>query len=188
MKQTTKFVTIVILVAVSTVLLPARASAQGQSGCRPFQALAQATLPSSTPLGLSKDVWGGPLYGTLGEEFVFGVLSGHDGVRESNANIGQKRDGSYTVGFNCQLKADGKYACQDTFTYEVANAVYAQPPGFGRYIGNASKILSGTGRFRFATGNLNVNGPFMAWADATSPLKSSGRCNLELSGFVCGIE
>ena len=181
-------VTVAMAFAVGGVFRPTYASAQGQSGCRPFQAIAQATLPSSTPVGLTRDVWGGPVYGMLGEEFVFGLMSGHDGVRESNASIGQKRDGSYMVGFNCQLGADGKYTCQHTFTYEVANAVYTQPPGFGRYSGNAAKIVSGTGRFRFATGNLNINGPFIAWPDATSPLKASGRWNPELSGFICGVE
>jgi hypothetical protein len=175
------------------VLWPVHASAQAQSGCRAFQAIAQATLPGSTPLGLTLDIWGGPVYVMLGDEFLFGVMTGHDGMRESNANVGQKRDGFYTVGFRCQVQLDGKYVCQDTFTYHVANTVYTQlapavAPGFGQYHGNSAKIVSGTGRFRLASGNLNVNGPFIAWPDATSPLKASGRWNPELTGFICGVE
>ena len=179
---------LILAFAIGTVLWPSRGSAQGQSGCRSFQAIAQATVPSSTPLGLIADVWGGPLYGMLGEEFLFGLISGNDGARESNANIGQKRDGSYTMGFGCHMRLDGIYDCTNTITYEVANTVYSRPPGFGRYIGNSTKIVGGTGRFQFVSGNLNVNGPFIAWPDANSRVKLSGRWNPELSGFVCGVQ
>jgi hypothetical protein len=177
---------LILAVAIAMVLWPGPA-ARADPGCKSFQAIVQASVPSSTPLGLVKDVWGGPLYGVLGDEYLVGVMSGNDGVRESNANIGQKREGSYTLGFGCHAGA-GKYECTDTITYEVANAVYTPPPAFGRYIGNAVKIVSGTGRFQFASGNLNVNGSFIAWLDSSSPFKLSGRWNPEISGFVCGVQ
>jgi hypothetical protein len=186
MKRAIKLFGLIVALSIVTLLWPTTA-VQANPGCKSFQAIAQASVPSFTPLGLVKDVWGGPLYGMLGDEFLVGVFSGNDGVRESNANIGQKRGGSYTMGFGCQGSA-GIYVCTDTITYEVANAVYTPPPGFGRYIGNAAKIVSGTGRFQLASGNVNVSGPFIAWPDNSSPFKLSGRWNPEISGFVCGIQ
>jgi hypothetical protein len=187
MKHTVTFGSgLVVVLAIGLLLWPTP-TAQAQQGCKSFQAIAQAAIPSSRPLGLVRDVWGGPLFGVLGDEFLTGVFSGNDGARESNAKIGQKRDGSYTMGFGCQESA-GVYVCTDTITYEVANAIYTPPPGFGRYIGNTAKITGGTGQFQFASGNLNVNGPFIAWPDSSSLFKLSGRWNPEISGFVCGVQ
>jgi hypothetical protein len=152
--------------------------------------IAQAILPSSTPLGITLDVWGGPLSGVLGDGFLQGLLSGNDGVGTPKGSIGQGRGGSYTVAIGCPTPVvpGNPYVCTDSFTYEVSNAVWTQPPGFGHYIGNTAKIVGGTGRFQFASGNLNVNGPFIAWPDGNSPFKLSGRWNPELSGQVCGVQ
>jgi len=181
----------IFALAIGTLLWPNLVSpAQAQPGCKSFVAIAHATVPSSTPLGLTVDVWGGPLYGMLGGEFLFGVLSGNDGVDLFHGTIGQGRGGSYTVGVNCTapVTPDTNYTCTDSFTYEVPNAVFTKPPGFGRYNGNTARIVGGTGRFQFASGNLNVTGPFIAWPDSNSPFGLSGRWNSELSGQVCGVQ
>ena len=57
------------------------------------------------------------------------------------------------------------------------------------YIGNTAKIVPGTGKFKYAFGNLNVKGPAIAWAD-TDPLNLIGflgKWSPELSGQICGI-
>lgn len=164
--------------------------AQAQSDCRSFQAVAQAALPSSTPLAAQTgvaDVWGGPFSGILAEEFVQGVLSGNDGAKSQDPDIGIARGGQYTVGVGCTTK-DGVLSCTDTFTYEVPVAVYTRPPGFGHYTGDSAKIVRGTGRFQAATGNLNISGAFIAWPDPASPRGASGRWNAKIIGQLCGVQ
>ncbi len=158
--------------------------AQAQPGCQSFRAIAQATLPTSTPLAAT-DTWGGLLYGMLGGEFLSGVLSGNDGDETFRSHMGTGKGGAYTVGVGC---APGVlYVCTDSFTYEVPNAVFPIPPGkigFAYYIGNTAKIVGGTGRFVSASGDLNVSGPAIVSLDVF-PV---GRWNVELSGQVCGVE
>jgi hypothetical protein len=171
-------------VAVGTLLWPGPPSVQAQpSGCKSFQAIAQETLPTSTPLA-DKDVWGGPLFGMLGADLFVGVTSGNDGDEKWHGANGQGRVGSYTV---CADYPD----CRDTFTYLAKNSVFTSPPGkngIGRYVGNSATIVGGTGKFQYASGNLNVAGPFIVWPDTTSPFSFSGRWNGEISGTICGIQ
>ena len=182
--------TLFIALTVSAVLRPEFGSQpQAQSNCEPFEAIAQAVLPSSTQLAPQTgifDVWGGPLSGMVGSEYIQGVLSGNDGPRSPHPAIGQARGGFYTVGLDCTVEG-GTASCKDTFTYEVPTSVFTPPPGFGQYIGNTARIVRGTGRFEFASGNLNVRGPFVAWPDANSPFGLSGRWNPELTGHICGV-
>src|SRR5215470_17393973 len=97
MRQTiTGALGLVVVLALATRLGPNLASVQAQpSGCKSFQAIAQTTLPTSTPLTPS-DVWGGPLFGRLGDELFVGVLSGGDGDTTWHGAIGQGKGGSYT--------------------------------------------------------------------------------------------
>jgi hypothetical protein len=178
------------VLSIAVVLLPVAGRAQTEPGCKSFQAIAQAVLPSSTPFALPEantDIWGGPLFGMLGTEFVAGILSGNDGEKSAAGNIGQGLRGSYTVGLNCTGSPGGIYTCADTFTYEVPIAVWNRPPGFGRYVGSTARIVAGTGRFLSASGYLTVYGVFGGWPDAASRLGSSGRWNPELSGQICGV-
>jgi hypothetical protein len=186
----TKIVSIWTTISIRVMPWPARGQAQTDLECKSFQAIAQAVLPSSTPFAppeANKDVWGGPLFGMLGTEFVVGVLSGNDGEKSANGNIGQGLRGSYTVGFNC-TELGGIYTCADTFTYEVPIAVWTRPPGFGRYVGSTARIVAGTGRFQSASGYLTVYGIFGGWPDAASRIGMSGRWNPEISGQVCGVQ
>jgi hypothetical protein len=186
MKRSTIFVFALVLALTVGILIWPGSQAQAQQGCKQFDALAQASLPSSTPLFKTVDIWGGLLYGMLGEELIpQGALSGNDGQDTWHGAIGIGRDGSYTVCVNYP-------ACSDSFTYEVHNAVFPFPPGkaVGFYIGNTAKIATGTGRFISATGNLNVSGPAFAWPDSdpSNPLGARGRWNVQLSGKVCGVQ
>lgn len=177
---------LLFIVAMSGLVWPdLHSRAHAQAKCKSFHAIAQAALPTSTPLAGS-DVWGGPLQGTLGGGLLFGVFSGNDGVdtwRGPGGAMGQGRGGSYTV-------CTDYPACTDSFTYEVPTAMFPGPPGqkgIGFYIGNTASIVGGTGRFATASGSLNVVGPAFAWPD-NNEFGFSGRWNAELSGQICGID
>ncbi len=190
---------IAIAVAISMLIWP-NSTAQAQSGCKSFQAIGHAVLPSGTPLGLtmpdgsSGDEWGGPAYAVLGSEFLVGVMSGNDGSYPPHPHVGQGRGGSYTLGFNCippgqPGNSTPYYLCADTLTYAVPNAVWpvtlvdpSASIGFGHYIGNSAKIAGGTGRFQGASGNLNASGPFIF-----GPAFPVGRFSADISGNVCGV-
>ena len=202
MKHAITFVLgLIVVFAVGGLLWPTLGSAQAQAGCKSIHLIGQATLPSSTPLGLTFDVWGGPVYGILGSVFPFrGVVSGNDGqdscpgpggdCSTSHAANGQGRGGSYTVGTDCVPVAGSPFlSCASTFTYEVPHAVFTMPPGGGfmGYIGNTAKIVGGTGKYTGASGTLNVRGPAFAWPD-TSAFGASGRWNPEITGNICGVQ
>lgn len=175
-----------VAILVFASMLAAGAAGHAQQKCKSFAGLAQATLPSSTPLSGS-DVWGGRMEAFLDSELLLGAFSGNDGDDTwlgLNGLMGQGRSGSYTV-------CVGYPACADTLTYDVSMAVFPTPPGqkgLGSYSGNSARITGGTGRFATATGNLNVTGPYIAWTDNGSPFGVSGRWNAQLSGQICGIQ
>ena len=133
-----------------------------------------------------------------------GILSGNDGSetwRGHLGNMGQGSDGLYTVAFGCSPGTSGTYftgvplmSCSDSFSYQVPHAVFPGPPGQGGlmfYMGNTAKIVvgMGTGKFKYAFGNLNVKGPAIAWPDTnpSNPIGFLGRWSPEISGQVCGI-
>ena len=144
-------------ISIAVMLWPAAGRAQLDSQCKPFQGIAQAGVAQFDAVqstGREQRRLGRALLWMLGTEFVAGILSGNDGEKSANGNIGQGLKGSYTVGFNCTGGLGGTYACADTFTYEVPIAVWTRPPGFGRYVGSTAKIVAGTGRFGSASGYL----------------------------------
>ena len=130
------------------------------------------------------DVWAGPVQIVLGNnEVLTGIVSENDGaiVDPQHGNAGQGRGGSFLF----DLGQNG------TFIVRNANAIWPAIPRFGGSnfaTGNfraAGSIESGTGRFATATGNINFDGPFLAWnADVFPP---SGRFNNNISGNVCGV-
>lgn len=180
---------VLALAAGAFLLLALSPQARAQQSCTDIRGIIQATLPSSYPLAPETDVWGGPIYFTLGGEFLVGGASGNDGGESQHG----ARGGRYQ-GYLCSPDLPGALGfpppCQDSFTYEVANSVFGFVPGkvgLGDYKGNTAKIISGTGRFQGASGNLNVAGPYILWNDSTSPFGVSGRWNGEFSGKICGI-
>lgn len=169
-------------------LLAVGPEAQAQQACAEFRGVVQATLPTSYPI-LDTDVWGGPVYASLGGDILIGGMSGNDG----DASQHGARGGRYRLDL-CPPPVPGlpifPLSCADSFTYEVTNAVFGFAPGkagLGDYKGNSAKIVSGTGKFLGASGNLNVAGPYILWPDSSSPFTVRGRWNGELSGSVCGV-
>ena len=169
-----------IVLALSVVLWPLRGSrTQAASDCKNFEAIAQASLPYDLAHGAP---WGGPLSGWLGGAPLFGRFFGNDGETIFRQKMGMGKGGVYTF-------CAGNTSCDDSFTWQVPNAVFIGGPGaIGAYIGNTAKIVSGTGAFVGATGNLNVNGPASTWPNAASPIGVIGAWNAQLSGKICGIE
>ena len=174
----------VLTLAVGALLLTALGSqAQAQPGCSAFRGIVQGILP--TPYRMADtDTWGGNFYAIIGGTLMHGILSGNDGNTMGHGPIlGQGRGGSYTI---C-LQYPG---CIDSFTYEVPTAVFQFSPGqlgLVDYTGNTAKIVGGTGKFKGASGNLNVAGPAVVWPDANSSIGLAGRWNAELSGKICGM-
>lgn len=161
--------------------------AQAQQGCINFAALAQATLPTSTPLA-ADDTWGGPVVAYLGSELLQGAMSGNDGMetwRGPKMYVGQGKGGVYRLCFAAPC-----YATSDSFTYEVATAIFPAPPGLNgiaAYSAHPARIVSGGGRFQAASGALNVTGPALSWS-TDGGTTWYGRWNVVLSGSICGVQ
>lgn len=180
-----------LLAAGAFLLFVPGPQASAQQNCTEIRALLQLTLPSSYMLAPATDVWGGPAFATLGGEPLVGGISGNDGEGFRHG----ARGGQYQV-YLCSTNLYPKAlelppACQDSFTYEVPTSVFGSIPGkagLGKYQGNTAKIISGTGKFADASGNLNVAGPYIVWEDSNSLFGVSGRGNLELSGKICGVQ
>ena len=148
-----------------------------QQGCASFRALSHLVLPSAHPLS-DTDTWGGDVWGTLGSEFLTGYETGNDGNVVSHTNANQATNGHYVFTF---VGGDG-------FTVEVEHAVFNFPvgkAGFGQYKGHAT-IVSGTGRFQYASGSIDLEAPFIVWTpDGTNYY---GRGNETITGTICGVQ
>ena len=179
MKRRVTILTFVVALVVSALLWPSRRSqAQAAAACKDFDAIAQASLPYDLAHGAP---WGGPLSGWIGGAPLFGRFFGNDGDTIFRQHMGIGKGGAYTF-------CAGNALCTDSFTWQVPNAVFIGGPGaIGAYVGNTAKILSGTGAFEGASGNLNVNGPASTWPSAESPIGVIGAWNVQLSGKICGI-
>ncbi len=169
----------VVVTAVFLVLALGQ-GARAQQGCLEIRGIAQAILPSPEPIAPDGvNIWGGPAYFSLGGETLIGVFSGNDGGESQHGG----RGGHYIVCF----PAPNKPQCGDSFTWEVHNSVFGFAPGkagLGYSKGNSAKIISGTGRFEGASGNLNIAGPYILWP-ADNLFGVEGRFNGELGGKIC---
>ena len=169
----------------STVGHTATVQPSAQAACKPFAGVAQATLPTSTPVATT-DTWGGPLFALLGGELLGpkAVLSGNDGDEAwyEDETLGTGRGGQYTVCLNHPT-------CSDTFTIGIPVAVFPIPSSdLGTYLAYNVTIVKGTGKFAAATGDLKFRGTFIAWPDDSSPIGISGRWYPEIWGTICGIQ
>ena len=169
----------VFAVGAAAFLLPALGQrAQAQQACTPFRAVGHAALPTPHPLS-PDDTWGGDVYASLGGEFLSGIFSGNDGDTAGHGMTGMGTNGSYTFVFGT-----------DSFTMEVGHAAWPFPPGkvgLLDYRGQAKIVEgSGTGRFLYASGNLQWAGPAIVWSPDGENFY--GRFNPEITGSICGVE
>lgn len=176
MKRKTIVALIFVFAAVAAFLPPTLGTlAQAQQACSEFRAIAHGTLPTTHPLSQT-DTWGADVWGTLGGDFLSGYFTGNDGTISQHGVALLSTNGSYTFVFGT-----------DSFTIEVAHAVAPLPPGeagLGDYRGTAT-IVQGTGRFAYASGNIQTSGPFIVWFDQSGV---HGRGNFEIRGNICGVD
>lgn len=173
----TRALTFVFAFAVVSFLLTALGpQVHAQQGCASFRALAHLVLPSAHPLS-DTDTWGGDVRGTLGGEFLTGYETGNDGDAVGHGISNTATNGHYVFVFGT-----------DSFTMEVAHAVFNFPvgkAGFGQYRGHAT-IVSGSGRFQYASGSFDLEAPFIVWTpDGTN---FYGRGNETITGTICGLQ
>lgn len=148
-----------------------------QQGCASLRALGHGVLPTNHPIDIETDTWGGDFWGNLGSEFLSGYFSGNDGDAAGHGVSNTATNGHYVF-----------VSGTDSFTIEVAHAVFNFPigkAGFGQYKGHAT-IVSGTGRFQYASGSIDWEGPFVVWSpDGTH---FYGRFNPTITGTLCGVQ
>jgi hypothetical protein len=161
---------------------------QAQQSCKAFHAFVQGSLPTSNQFAPT-DTWGGPIFVNLGGDFLQGGLSGNDGTEHPHGPVSIFKGGQYKLCLTSAAAWGGPNDCSDSFTYEVPRAVVIWPAGklLGSYKATAN-VANGTGRFASASGQLEIEGPFILWTDPNSPFGVSGRWNGEFKGRVCGVQ
>jgi hypothetical protein len=162
---------------VAAVLMAATPGWGQPKDCRDFRAI---WLGSITFVG-NEAHWGGTVVAAIDEEVLEGTVStvvipfrkGTPGV------VGMDRGTQYLYDFG-----NG-----DTFTLELqSTGVFPNPPGkspFG-YYRDVSRIIAGTGRFAFASGNIVQMGPFLVWFGIPGDFSTfKSLYTPELHGRVC---
>jgi len=177
----------VFAIGLAAIFLPIAGSAvQARNQCRTFHALIQGVLPTPNPFA-DTDTWGGTIFGNFGTEFLQGGMSGNDGTEYPHGPISIFKDGRYKVCLTSAAAWGGASDCQNSFSYK-AQAVVIWPAGesLGSYKATA-KIVNGAGRFASASGQLEVEGPFIVWPDTNSAFGVSGRWDANVNGKICGV-
>ncbi len=177
-----------IFVQVAGSQVQAHPQVQAPQSCKAFHAFIHATLPTSNQFAYT-DTWGGPLYVNLGGEFLQGGSSGSDGTEYPHGPVSIFKNGEYKVCLTTAAAWGGPSDCLDSFTYQVSQAVAIWPAGnsLGSYKATAN-VMKGTGRFASASGQLEIEGPFILWTDPNSSFGVSGRWSGNFSGRICGIQ
>ena len=181
MRRTTfSMLIFVCTLAALAVFVPAASErAQAEPGSLSFHALSQQQLFVPEFLLRPSDNWGGPIQAYLGNELLQGKASGNDGTVTWHPHSGMGKNGSTYFDFG-----NG-----NTFTTIATQGTFPNPPGQfpvgGSYQG-AHKIVSGTGRFEHASGNLFMKGPYIVWG-LENPLPQ-GRFNAEITGNISGVK
>jgi hypothetical protein len=160
-------------------------SASAQNNCVTVRGIAQVHLLDFTNPdwqgGRPGDAWVGPVQLAAGNETFIGKLSEFDGEPGPSNHTGQGRN---TGSLYIDLGTDG------SFIVRYPHAVWPTLPKVGAFMGTfhgqgSLDPTNGTGRFVHATGNLTIDGPFLAWnLDQPPP---SGRFNATISGTVCNL-
>ncbi len=184
--------TFVFVLACTAIFLPVAGShvqaQQNWQSCKAFHAFVQGSLPTTNQFAPT-DTWGGPIFVNLDSGFLQGGLSGNDGTEYPHGPVSIFKGGEYKLCLTSASAWGGASDCLDSFTYKVPQAVVVWPAGnsLGSYKATAN-IAQGTHRFASASGQLEIEGPFILWTDASSPFGVSGRWNGEFSGRVCGVQ
>jgi hypothetical protein len=156
--------------------------------CKVFHAFEQFSLPTTNQFAPT-DTWGGPVFVNLDSDFLQGGLSGNDGTEYPHGTYSIFKGGQYKVCLTSAASWGGPNDCSDSFTYEVPRAFVIWPAG--EFLGSykaIGRIVNGTNRFASASGHLDIEGPFILWADPNSPFGVSGRGNVDLKGIICDVQ
>jgi hypothetical protein len=186
-KRTVLALTCIFALAFAAILLTVASSqAQAQQSCKAFHAFVQGNLPTTNPFAPT-DTWGGPIFLNFDGEFLQGGLSGNDGTEYPHGPVSIFKGGEYKLCLTSAAAWGGPNECSDSFTYKVPQAIVIWPAGksLGSYKATAN-VVKGTGRFASASGQLEIEGPFILWTDPNSIFGVSGRWNGEFSGRICG--
>jgi hypothetical protein len=184
--------TFVFVLACAAIFFPVAGSQvqaqQNWQGCKAFHAFVQGSLPTTNQFAPA-DTWGGPIFVNLDGGFLQGGLSGNDGTEHPHGPVSIFKRGEYKLCVTSAAAWGGPSDCSDSFTYKVPQAVVIWPAGklLGSYRASAN-VMKGTGRFASASGQLEIEGPFMLWNDPNSPFGVSGRWNGEFNGRICGVQ
>ena len=170
-----------------SVVLMFAISSIAQNNCANVRGIAQVhLLDFGNPDwegGRPGDGWVGPIQLAVGGSDVFlGKMSEYDGEPGPSNHTGQGRDtGSLYLDFG----ADG------SLIIRYPHAVWPTLPKFAKaftgtfHAQGSLDVSNGTGRFAHATGNITIDGPFLAW-NLEQPLPS-GRFNATLTGTICNV-
>ena len=184
--------TLVFALACAAIFLPVAGSQvraqQNRQSCKAFHAFVQGRLPTTNQFAPT-DTWGGPIFVNLDGEFLQGGLSGNDGTEYPHGPVSIFKGGEYKLCLTSAAAWGGPNDCSDSFTYKVPQAVVIWPAGkvLGSYKATAN-VVKGTGRFAPASGQLEIEGPFILWTNPNSVFGVSGRWNGEFSGRICGVQ
>lgn len=181
--------TFVFALAFALVLPVAPGSeVQANQKCKVIHGFVQGSLPTPNQFAPT-DTWGGPVFFNFDGAFLQGGLSGNDGNEYPRGPGSIFKGGEYKLCLTSAPAWGGPNDCADSVSYKVPQAVVIWPagdaPGSYRAIVNVAK---GTNRFASASGQLEVTGAFILWADPNSPFGVSGRWNGEISGLICGVQ
>jgi hypothetical protein len=157
-----------------------------EDNCKPFRALAQATLLPAEGSPIHVSGWQGPFTGTLNGKIVYGYYSvnGEQLPPTQTGVVGKEVSPTERMDFG----TDGAFT-----TIADNKGVFPMPPGkggFGSYVENTkiAEDTQRTGKFQNATGFLSFTGSFIAYpltADLNGPW--AGVWHAEISGRVCNV-
>ena len=180
--------TFVFVLAFAVIFLPvAGSTAQAQNRCKSFHAVLQFVLPTPNQFDPA-DTWGGPVFGNLDSGFLQGGISGNDGTEYPHGSISIFKNGLYKACLTSAPAWGGPNDCLDSFTYKTQTVVIWPA---GEFLGNykaTARIVKGSNRFASASGQLEIEAPFIVWPDPNSVFGVSGRGNAEINGKICGVQ
>lgn len=186
---------VTFLTIVASMLVGLSPAGMAAPSCSPFAALIQArivldpdvSLPPELAAHQSEFAWGGEVFGLVGskKDYLGGWFYGKDDAVESTysrAN-GRGKNGLYMFAFG--TNDGGGFTVTDTFTLQLAQAVWTVDQHANGYAGNykaTGTMVDGTGIFEGTTGNFTLQGDFSFWVLGDVPISV---WNPALEGSMC---